>query len=102
MRASSRARESHGDATPAVLAWREHGKRRARIEENLSSGYRIYAFPSRHLKPSHVYPRMVDARLERGGTFRIERTPRADSQEYRARQRLTTNPRGRERPAPTI
>lgn len=74
VRASSRARESHGDTTTAVLAWREHEKRRergrARIEENLSSGYYVYAFPSRHLKPLHIYLRMVDARLERGGTFR--------------------------------
>lgn len=74
VRESRRARESHGDTTNAVLAWREHMKRRergrARVEENLSSGYYVYAFPSRHLKPLHVYLRMVDARLERGGTFR--------------------------------
>lgn len=74
VKASYRARESHGDTTTAVLAWREHGRRRergrGRVEENLSSGYYVYAFPSRHLKPLHIYLRMVDARLERGGTFR--------------------------------
>lgn len=74
VKASNRARESHGDTTTARLAWRDHEKRRergrARIEENLSSGYYAYAFPSRHLKPLHIYLRMVDARLERGGTFR--------------------------------
>lgn len=74
VRASRRARESHGDTTTAVIAWSEHGKRRERgrggIEKNLSSGDCVYAFPSRHLKPLHVYMRMVDARLERGGTFR--------------------------------
>lgn len=74
VRASIRARVSHGDTTTAVLAWREHEKRRARgrerVEENLSSGYYVYAFPSRNLKPLHLYLRMVDARLEHGGTFR--------------------------------
>lgn len=74
VRASSRARESHGTTTTAVLAWREHEKRRERgrerVEENLSSDYYVYAFPSRNLKPLHLYLRMVDARLERGGTFR--------------------------------
>lgn len=74
MKASNRARESHGSTVAARLAWREHEKRhergRERIEENLSSGYYVYAFPSRHLKPLHIYLRMVDARLERGGTFR--------------------------------
>lgn len=74
VRESRRARKSHSDSTSAVVAWREHGKRRERgrerVEENLSSGYYVYAFPSRHLKPLHIYLRMVDARLEHGGTFR--------------------------------
>lgn len=74
VRESRRARKSHSDSTAAIVAWREHGKRRERgrerVEENLSSGYYVYAFPSRHLKPLHIYLRMVDARLERGGTFR--------------------------------
>lgn len=74
VRESRRARKSHGDSTAAIIAWREHGKRRERgrerVEENLASGYCVYAFPSRNLKPLHIYLRMVDARLERGGTFR--------------------------------
>lgn len=73
VRASRRARESHGDTTTAVIAWREHEKRRergrGRIEENLSSGDYVYAFPSRNLQPLHIYMRMVAARIEDGDSF---------------------------------
>lgn len=74
VRASIRARVSHGDTTTAVLAWREHENRRKhgrkRIEEHLSSGYYVYAFPSRHLKPLHLYVRMVSERIDSGESFR--------------------------------
>lgn len=59
VRASSRARESHGDTTTAVLAWREHENRRKhgrkRIEERLSAPELCYALPSRNLRPLHLY-----------------------------------------------
>lgn len=73
MRASIRARVSHGTTTTAVLAWREHEDRREHasrlIEERLSNGYYPHAFPSRHLQPLHLYMRMVAARIEGGYSF---------------------------------
>ena len=73
VRASIRARVSHGTTTTAVLAWREHGKRRERgrerVEERLSDEYYNHAFPSHHLQPLHHYMRMVAARIEGGYSF---------------------------------
>lgn len=71
--ASRRARESHGDTTNAVLAWREHENHREHvrklIEERLSDDYYNHAFPSAHLQPLHHYMRMVAARIEGGYSF---------------------------------
>jgi hypothetical protein len=71
--ASRRARESHGDTTTAVTAWREHENHREHvrklIEERLSDDYYNHAFPSRNLQPLHQYMRMVAARIECGYSF---------------------------------
>ena len=74
VRASRRARESHGSTAMAALERREHENRRERgrerIEAHLSCDYYVYAFPSRHLQPLHLYLRMVDSKLEHGDSFR--------------------------------
>ena len=59
VRASRRARASHGDTHRACQEWRDNQNRRAvrrkSIEENLAKSAYPYAFPSRNLQPLHIY-----------------------------------------------
>lgn len=72
VRASRRARESHGDTTTAVLVWREHEDRRERgrkrIEERLAAPELCYALPSRNLRPLHLYVQEALVRALDGNT----------------------------------
>lgn len=53
------ARQSHGDTLPARLERRKHEERRERgrkrVEERLLAPELCYAFPSRNLRPLHLY-----------------------------------------------
>ena len=57
--ASRRARASHGDTRRACQAWRNNQNRRAvrrkSVEEHLAKSAYPYAFPSRNLRPLHIY-----------------------------------------------
>lgn len=59
IRASRRARASHGDTCRACQAWRDNQNRRAvrrkSVEEHLTKSAYPYAFPSRNLQPLHIY-----------------------------------------------
>lgn len=59
IRASRRARASHGDTRRAYRAWRNNQNHRAvrsnDIKGRLSSTVYPYAFPSRNLRPLHIY-----------------------------------------------
>lgn len=59
IRASRRARASHGDTRRAYQAWCDNQNRRIirrdEIDERLHGTARPYAFPSRNLRPLHVY-----------------------------------------------
>lgn len=75
IRASRRARRSHGNPRLSGREWTEHQYHRARcrkdIDERLSTTTSAYAFPSRNLRPLHVYLRLATARIvEEGKTFR--------------------------------
>ena len=73
--ASRRARASHGDTRPARREWNNRQIHRARqretIDEHLSNTTYPYVFPSRNLRPLHVYLRMATVKVvEKGETFR--------------------------------
>lgn len=59
VRASRRARASHGDTRRAYKAWCDNQNRRiirrSDIDGRLSSAAYPYAFPSRNLRPLHIY-----------------------------------------------
>lgn len=59
VRASRRARASHGDTHRACQSWRDNQNRRAvrrkSIEKYLTDTAYPYAFPSRNLQPLHIY-----------------------------------------------
>jgi hypothetical protein len=59
VRASRRARASHGDTRRACQAWRDNRNRRLirrkDIEKRLTESVSPYAFPSRNMRPLHVY-----------------------------------------------
>lgn len=59
VRASRRARASHGDTCRACREWRDNQNRRAvrrkSVEEHLAKSAYPYAFPSRNLQPLHIY-----------------------------------------------
>ena len=59
IRASRRARASHGDTRRARQAWCDNQNRRIirrnGIDERLSGTAHPYAFPSRNLQPLHIY-----------------------------------------------
>lgn len=80
VRLSRRARESHGNTRQARREWAHHQNRREQrredIDERLSNAlFMIYAFPSRNLRPLHIYMEIATAKIvEHGETFRsIER-----------------------------
>lgn len=75
IRASRRARESHGNTTASTLQWDDRQTRRARsrkdIAERLANTTSAYAFPSHNLRPLHTYLDMATARtVGKGETFR--------------------------------
>lgn len=61
IRASRRARASHGDTRRASQAWSDNQTRRSTrskdIKERLYSTVHPYAFPSRNMRPLHIYLR---------------------------------------------
>lgn len=63
VKASRKARHSHGDTLPAANEYRKHEKRRARgrkrVEERLLAPELFYALPSRNLRPLHRYVQMA-------------------------------------------
>jgi hypothetical protein len=74
IRASRRARKSHGNTTPSTLEWDARQVRRARSREDiagrLANTTSAYAFPSHNLRPLHTYLKMATERIvERGETF---------------------------------
>lgn len=75
VKASRRARASHGNMSAAVREWSYNQKCRARSRKDiggrLSNTTRAYAFPSRNLQPLHTYLNMATARIvEKGEMFR--------------------------------
>lgn len=75
VKASCRARASHGNMRPACREWTDRQNRRARrrkdIDGRLSNTTYAYAFPSRNLRPLHIYLDMATVRIvEKGETFR--------------------------------
>lgn len=75
IRASRRARASHGDTRRAFQAWCDNQNRRIirrnDIEERLSSNVYPYAFPSRNMRPLHIYLRCATKMVVgKGESFR--------------------------------
>lgn len=75
IRASRRARKSHGNTTTGTLEWDARQIRRARSREaingRMANTTSAYAFPSNNLHPLHIYLDMAAARIvEKGETFR--------------------------------
>lgn len=75
IRASRRARKSHGNITASTLEWDARQIRRARSREDiagrLANTTAAYAFPSHNLRPLHIYLDMATARIVgKGETFR--------------------------------
>lgn len=75
IRRSRRARASHGDTRPARRDWGNHENSRARQRENIEARLHnpayAYVFPSRNLRPLHIYLQMATARIVgKGETFR--------------------------------
>lgn len=75
VRASRRARASHGNTHTALSEWiynqNQRAHRRETIDKCLSCTTTAYAFPSRNLRPLHTYLDMAAARIvEKGETFR--------------------------------
>ena len=75
IRASRKARKSHGNTTSSTLAWDARQIRRARSREDidgrLANTTSAYAFPSHNLRPLHTYLKMATKRIvEHGETFR--------------------------------
>ena len=75
IRASRKARKSHGNTTTSTLEWDARQIRRARSREDIAGRMAnttsAYAFPSHNLRPLHAYLKMATARIvEKGETFR--------------------------------
>lgn len=75
VRASRRARASHGDTHSACQAWKGNQTRRAirrnDITERLASGAYPYAFPSQNLRPLHIYLQCATKMIvEHGESYR--------------------------------
>lgn len=75
VKASRRARASHGNPNTALHEWNYNRKqreyRRETIDGCLSNSTTAYAFPSRSLQPLHTYLDMATVRIvEKGETFR--------------------------------
>lgn len=75
VRASRRARASHGDTRRACQAWRDNQNRRSirskDIKERLYSTVYPYVFPSRNMRPLHIYLRCATKMVVgNGGSFR--------------------------------
>lgn len=75
VRASRRARASHGDTLRARQAWLDNQRRRAirrkGIEKCLTDTAHPYAFPSRNLQPLHIYLRCATKMIvEHGASYR--------------------------------
>ena len=75
VKASRRARASHGSTGRALGEWNYSQNLRARtrkdIDGRLSNNTYAYAFPSRNLQPLHTYLNMATVRIvEKGETFR--------------------------------
>ena len=75
VRASRRARESHGDTLRARQSWLDNQRRRAirrkGIEKYLTDTAYPYAFPSRNLQPLHIYLRCATKMIvEHGESYR--------------------------------
>ena len=75
IRASRLARASHGNTSPARHEWARRQNRRALrrdgIDARLSNTSLAYAFPSRNLRPLHIYLSMATAKIVGNGkTFR--------------------------------
>ena len=75
IRASRRARKSHGNTAASAMEWVDRQNRLARrswgIVARLANTTAAYAFPSHNLRPLHIYLRMATAKIvEKGETFR--------------------------------
>lgn len=75
VRASRRARASHGDTRRACQAWRDNQNRRSirskDIKERLYSTVSPYAFPSRNMRPLHIYLRCATKMIvDHGESYR--------------------------------
>lgn len=75
IRASRRARKSHGNTVTSTLEWDARQIRRARsrkdIAGRLANTTTAYAFPSHNLRPLHTYLKLATAKVvEHGETFR--------------------------------
>lgn len=75
VRASRRARASHGDTRRAYQAWCDNQNRRSirskDIKERLYSTVYPYAFPSRNMRPLHIYLRCATKMVVgKGESFR--------------------------------
>lgn len=75
IRASRRARKSHGDMRPAMREWKYNQNRRASRREDiagrLANTTAAYVIPSHNLRPLHAYLSVASTRIvERGETFR--------------------------------
>lgn len=70
VKASRKARHSHGDTLPAANEYRKHESRRERgrkrVEERLLAPELCYALPSRNLRPLHRYVQTATAMIEAG------------------------------------
>lgn len=75
VRASRHARASHGDTRRAYQAWSDNQTRRLirskDIKERLYSTVHPYAFPSRNMRPLHIYLRCATKMVvDKGESFR--------------------------------
>lgn len=75
VKASRRARASHGNTRTALHEWNynqnQREYRREAIDGRLSNATTAYAFPSRNLQPLHTYLDMATVQIvEKGETFR--------------------------------
>lgn len=70
VKASRKARHSHGDTLPAATEYRKHEERREcgrkRVGERLLAPELCYALPSRNLKPLHRYVQQAVVMIEAG------------------------------------
>lgn len=75
IKSSRRARASHGDTLRARRSWLDNQRRRAirrkDVEKHLADTAYAYAFPSRNLKPLHIYLECATKMIvDHGGSYR--------------------------------